>query len=429
MSEYTPQDLLDNLNYLDETKKQIKQAIVDKGQPISDTDSFRSYVDKIDKISTLAEETADATATAEDILKGKTAYNAEGKIEGTLIPTEDLQEQLDAQDAIIQQLQEELSNKSSYDCNYYNARLVPTNDTITTYITKISPQLDTSNVTTMASMFYGCTNLTTIPLLNTINVTNMSNMFNGCTNLTTIPLLNTINVTNMSYMFNNCTNLTTIPLLNTSNVINMSTMFSACSKLTTIPLLNTSNVTGMSGMFLNCSSLMTIPLLDTSKVTGMSSMFGSCSSLTTIPLLDTSNVTDMRYMFQYCSNLTTIPLLNTSNVTDMSSMFSYNDKLTEIPLLDTSNVISMSNMFFYCDILTTIPLLDTSNVTNMSRMFAYCPNLSDESLNNILAMCTNAVKVTNKTLSQIGLTRDQATKCTALSNYSAFTAAGWTTGY
>ena len=406
MSEYTPQDLLDNLNYLDETKKQIKQAIVDKGQPISDTDSFRSYVDKIDKISTLAEETADATATAEDILKGKTAYNAEGKIEGTLIPTEDLQEQLNTQDAIIQQLQEELSNKSSYDCNYYNARLVPTNDTITTYITKISPQLDTSSVT------------------------NMSNMFYGCTNLTTIPLLNTINVTNMSYMFNNCTNLTTIPLLDTSNVINMSTMFNGCTNLTTIPLLDTSKVTGMSGMFLNCSSLTTIPLLDTSKVTGMSSMFGSCSKLTTIPLLDTSKVTDTRYMFQHCSNLTTIPLLNTSNVTDMSSMFSYNDKLTEIPLLDTSKVTSMSNMFFYCDILMTIPLLNTSNVTNMNSMFQYCPNLSDESLNNILAMCTNATKITSsKTLSQIGLTPDQATKCTTLSNYSAFTAAGWTTGY
>ena len=405
MSEYTPQDLLDNLNYLDETKKQIKQAIVDKGQPISDTDSFRSYVDKIDKISTLAEETADATATAEDILKGKTAYNAEGKIEGTLIPTEDLQEQLDAQDTIIQQLQEELSNKSSYDCNYYNARLVPTNDTITTYITKISPQLDTSSVTTMASMFYGCTNLTTIPLLDTSSVTIMTNMFHGCKNLTTIPLLNTINVTNMSYMFNNCTNLTTIPLLDTSNVINMIGMFSACLNLTTIPLLNTSNVISMIGMF------------------------SDCSKLTTIPLLNTSNVTDMSSMFHGCTNLTTIPLLNTSNVTDMSSMFSYNDKLTEIPLLDTSNVTSMYSMFFYCDILTTIPLLDTSKVTNMSSMFQYCPNLSDESLNNILAMCTNAVKVTNKTLSQIGLTRDQATKCTTLSNYSTFTAAGWTTGY
>ena len=405
MSEYTPQDLLDNLNYLDETKKQIKQAIVDKGQPISDTDSFRSYVDKIDKISTLAEETADATATAEDILKGKTAYNAEGKIEGTLIPTEDLQEQLDAQDTIIQQLQEELSNKSSYDCNYYNARLVPTNDTITTYITKISPQLDTSSVTTMASMFYGCTNLTTIPLLDTSSVTIMTNMFHGCKNLTTIPLLNTINVTNMSYMFNNCTNLTTIPLLNTINVINMSYMFNNCTNLTTIPLLDTSNVINMIGMF------------------------SACLNLTTIPLLNTSNVISMIGMFSDCSKLTTIPLLNTSNVTDMSSMFSYNDKLTEIPLLDTSNVTSMYSMFFYCDILTTIPLLDTSKVTNMSSMFQYCPNLSDESLNNILAMCTNAVKVTNKTLSQIGLTRDQATKCTTLSNYSTFTAAGWTTGY
>ena len=150
MSEYTPQDLLDNLNYLDETKKQIKQAIVDKGQPISDTDSFRSYVDKIDKISTLAEETADATATAEDILKGKTAYNAEGKIEGTLIPTEDLQEQLDAQDAIIQQLQYELANKTSGDGQLSYSELFALATSV--YDTGIEDDSKTVNFTTADEM-------------------------------------------------------------------------------------------------------------------------------------------------------------------------------------------------------------------------------------------------------------------------------------
>ena len=110
-------------------------------------------------------------------------------------------------------------------------------------------------------------------------------------------------------------------------------------------------------------------------------------------------------------------------------MFYYCSSLTTIPLLDTSNVTNMNSMFGNCKKLTTIPLLNTSKVTSMGSMFQYCPNLSDESLNNILAMCTNAVKATNKTLSRIGLTRDQATRCTTLSNYSAFTAAGWTTGY
>ena len=87
-------------------------------------------------------------------------------------------------------------------------------------------------------------------------------------------------------------------------------------------------------------------------------------------------------------------------------------------------------MFRNCTNLTTIPLLDTSSVTNMQNMFDICHNLSDESLNNILAMCANATSYTGtKTLKYIGLTSEQANKCKTLSNYSAFTSAGWTTGY
>lgn len=159
-------------------------------------------------------------------------------------------------------------------------------------------------------------------------------------------------------------------------------------------------------------------------------MFRECTNLATIPLLDTSSVTTMLQMFFGCKNLTTIPLLDTSSVTSMKNMFSDCTNLTEIPQLDTSSVADMRYMFKSCTNLTTIPLLDTSSVTNMQYMFEGCTSLSDESLNNILAMCTNATSYTGtKTLKYIGLTSAQATKCKSLSNYSAFTSAGWTTGY
>lgn len=179
-------------------------------------------------------------------------------------------------------------------------------------------------------------------------------------------------------------------------------------KITKIEQLDISNVTNAQYMFFELNSLKEIPLLDTSNVTNMYEAFYNCKSLTTIPQLDTSNVTRMDYMFYGCSSLITIPLLDTSNVTQIHSMFSG------------------------CSSLTTIPLLDISNVINMSSMFSGCSQLSDESLNNILAMCTNAIKITNtnyKKLSYIGLTSSQATRCQSLSNYQAFLDAGWETGY
>ena len=220
------------------------------------------------------------------------------------------------------------------------------------------------------------------------------------------------------------------PLLDTNKVTDMSNMFNGCKNLTTIPLLDTSNVTNMQRMFQSCSKLTAIPLLDTSNVTNMEIMFYDCTNLTTIPLLDTSKVTNMAYMFQSCSNLTAIPELNTSNVTNMEIMFDGCKNLTAIPELNTSKATNMSYMLRGCTKLTAIPELNTSNVTNMLAMFYDCTSLSNDSLNIIMQMCINATSYTDKkTLHYIGLTQEQADKCKTLSNYSAFTSAGWTTGY
>ena len=147
-------------------------------------------------------------------------------------------------------------------------------------------------------------------------------------------------------------------------------------------------------------------------------------------LLDTSNVTNMSQMFRACKNIKDIPLLNTSNTTDLTMTFFECSNLKRISLLDTSKVTSLFDTFAGCTNLVDVPLLDTSNNTSFFDTFEKCTSLSEESLNNILMMCTNAAKITSdKTLKYLGLTSEQATKCTTLSNYSTFTSAGWTTGY
>ena len=102
--------------------------------------------------------------------------------------------------------------------------------------------------------FDSLTNLTTIENMNnldTSNVTDMSRMFWGCSSLTSINLtgLDTSNVTDMGWMFNMCSNLTSLDLsrFNTINVITMRDMFNMCSSLTSIDLTNfdTSSVTDM----------------------------------------------------------------------------------------------------------------------------------------------------------------------------------------
>ena len=106
-------------------------------------------------------------------------------------------------------------------------------------------------------------------------------------------------------MFEGCTSLTSVSLFDTSSATNMYSMFSSCRNLTAIPLFDTSNVTTMSSMLSNCQSLTSIPLFDTSNVTTMNSMLDGCTGISTIPDFNVSSVTSVPSVFQGCINVET----------------------------------------------------------------------------------------------------------------------------
>ena len=174
----------DKLAYLEETKNAIKQSIIGKGVEVTDTDTFRSYADKISSIQSGG---------------GGTVNIPDG-------------------------------TKFAY-------------STFTTVSAEIIPYLEQQ--TDLSYMFYYCSNLQTIPLFNTSRVTAMNSMFYGCESLETMVLFDTSRVTTMYSMFSGCIKLTSIPLLNFSNVTNVSSLFNSTMFYNCKLLTNLGGFTGL----------------------------------------------------------------------------------------------------------------------------------------------------------------------------------------
>ncbi|MGP5147161.1 BspA family leucine-rich repeat surface protein [Corynebacterium variabile] len=148
--------------------------------------------------------------------------------------------------------------------------------------------------------------MTELPFdLDTSGVTDMMNMFYGCAALKTIPEMDTSGVTDMRDMFKRCSSLESVPEMDTGNVYHAMSMFEGCSSLETIPALDTHSLQVANSMFEGCSSLETIPALDTSKVESLARMFYGCSSLTAVGTIDGRSTPDrdgktgsLAYMFK-----------------------------------------------------------------------------------------------------------------------------------
>lgn len=226
---------------------------------------------------------------------------------------------------------------------------------------------DTSDVTTMAYMFYNCKKAKQIDVSG----------------------FDTSGVADMQYMFSTCENILNLEIehFDTSQVTTFAGMFFRDSSLETLNVagFDTANAEDFSSMFSSCVDLPELDVsgFDTGKATNLGGMFANCNQLTRIDVsnFDTGNVKRFNDMFKECVSLTALDLssFRTSNAEEMSVMFidCKNLKQIDVSSFDTSGVTDMSSMFRSCTSLETVDLsgFDTSNVNNFVMMFYGCGNL------------------------------------------------------
>ena len=258
-------------NSLDTIKSQIKQAIIDKGVTVSDSDGFGTYAGKISLIPAETEPVLqDKTVVANGTVTAGTGYDGLGTVvvdvptgSGTGVLREVSAQgvyQMPSQNFTFS-LSNNVTDVGSF-ALYFAFRECPS-------LTSV----DLSSLTTISSMyglnsaFYKCTNLTSVDLssLTTVSaVYAMSNSFEGCTSLTSVDLSSLITLSGGSaiqYAFQGCTSLISVDLSSLTTISGNNAMFSAflgCTSLTSVDLSNLTIISGnyaMQRTFRRCTAL------------------------------------------------------------------------------------------------------------------------------------------------------------------------------
>lgn len=301
-------------------------------------------------------------------------------------------------------------------------------------ITTIDKEMNLSNCNCVNYMFHNSglenVDMSKIKFKSTLN--SVTSLFKNCANLTTVTNIDFsgTNINNYINLFNGCTLLSdNIQMQESNNMYNCYAMFMNCTNFKNIPNINYNNIQYCADwMFYDCTNITTINNLNLSKINSFDYGFANCTNLTTVSNINLYNVNRAHSMFKNCTNLTTINniIFNKIN-TSLYSAFQGCTNLVNAPNMKINNCINIRNIFLNCVNLVNIPIYNTSKINICSNFVNNCPNLSNDSLNNVLQMCS--VMNCTYNLKYVGLTEDQANICMNLSNYQNFINAGWTTGY
>lgn len=268
-------------------------------------------------------DTSDATATADDIRAGKTAYVASGKVTGTIADYDGSSEPASGKSLFAQLVDRSVKSVSEEDLKgittirgyaFYNCNVL-TSITIPAGVSVIG-----------GHAFADCSRLTSVTIPE--GVTRIEGQaFYSCSSLTSVTIPDSVGDLG-GYAFSNCSSLTSITIPSSVTSIGVST-FSGCTSLTSVTIPH--GVIDLRGYaFEYCTSLTSVTIPDSVTSIG-GSAFSGCTSLTSITI--PSSVTSIGYSaFAGCMGLTSITIPD--SVTSIAgSAFSGCKNLTSVKFI------------------------------------------------------------------------------------------------
>lgn len=160
------ESMVPKIEYLNNTKELIKEALIEKGVEVADTDTFRSYAEKIENME-----------VGEKVVLPTNAKITFADITSDISPTG---QAINVTDEMLSDFFNSVDTSNMYQCVAFYDEL---NDFTCEHITTV-PLFDTGNCSTFYEMFYNCSALENVPVYDTSNVIDMGSMFSGCHNLT-----------------------------------------------------------------------------------------------------------------------------------------------------------------------------------------------------------------------------------------------------